>query len=62
VDGEFEIPETPLGFSAGIAQFPEDIDTLDGLITMADAALYKAKREGKYRTELASAMESALNH
>ncbi len=49
--------ETPLGFSAGIAQFPEDIDTIDGLIFMADAALMKAKRGGKYRTELASRLE-----
>jgi two-component system cell cycle response regulator len=61
-DEQSSVMDRPVGFSAGIAQFPEDTDTLDGVVFMADAALYKAKREGKYRTELASAMESALNH
>jgi len=50
--------ETPLGYSAGIAQFPEHADTADGLVFMADNALYHAKSKGGYRTVLASDMES----
>jgi len=50
--------ETPLGFSAGIAQFPENGATADGLVFIADTALYHAKSKGGYRTMLASDMES----
>jgi len=46
--------KTPLGFSAGIAQFPDDAETADSLLTVADATLYYAKEAGRYRTELAS--------
>jgi len=46
--------ETPLGFSAGIAQFPQDAETTDGLVFLADSALYFAKREGGYRDVLVS--------
>jgi len=50
--------ETPLGFSAGIAQFPEHADTADGLVFMADSALYHAKQGGGYRVVVASDLES----
>jgi diguanylate cyclase (GGDEF)-like protein/PAS domain S-box-containing protein len=54
----YPILETPLGFSAGIAQFPEHADTADGLVFMADSALYHAKEEGGYRAVLASDLKS----
>ena len=60
-EDQASVMDRPVGFSAGIAQFPEDIDTLEGLVFMADSALYKAKRGGKYRTELASELESISN-
>jgi len=46
----------PLGFvsvSAGLATFPGDGDTTDGLLKGADDALYRAKRSGKNRIEMA---------
>ncbi len=46
--------ESPLGFSAGIAQFPENAETADGLVFLADAALYHSKREGGYKSTLVS--------
>lgn len=46
--------ETPLGFSAGIAEFPKNADTADGLVFLADAALYRSKRQGGHRTTLVS--------
>jgi diguanylate cyclase (GGDEF)-like protein len=35
--------------SIGVAEFPAHGDTPDGLIAMADAALYQAKEEGRDR-------------
>jgi putative nucleotidyltransferase with HDIG domain len=46
--------ETPVGFSAGIAEFPENAETADGLVFLADTALYRSKREGGYKTTLVS--------
>ena len=51
---ENAVLESPLGFSAGIAQFPDDAETGDGLILLADAALYRSKRSGGYRCTLVS--------
>ncbi len=44
---------TPLGFSAGISQFPKDAQTADALVSLADTALYRSKRAGGFRTTLA---------
>jgi diguanylate cyclase (GGDEF)-like protein/PAS domain S-box-containing protein len=46
--------ENVLGFSAGIAQFPENAETVDGLVFLTDTALYYAKRGGKQRVMLIS--------
>jgi diguanylate cyclase (GGDEF)-like protein/PAS domain S-box-containing protein/putative nucleotidyltransferase with HDIG domain len=46
--------ETPLGFSAGIAQFPENAETADGLVFLGDTALYRSKKEGGYKTTVVS--------
>ena len=54
IDAQYPALETPLGFSAGIAQFPEDAETADGLVFLADTSLYFAKREGGYRAVLVS--------
>jgi len=46
--------ENTLGFSAGIAQFPENAETVDGLVFLTDTALYYAKRGGKQRVMVIS--------
>ncbi len=51
---EYAILETPLGFSAGIAQFPENAETADGLVFLADTALLHAKGQGGYKSVLVS--------
>ncbi len=53
-EAQYPAVEPPIGFSAGIAQFPEDAETGDGLVFLADSALYFAKREGGYRAVLVS--------
>lgn len=46
--------ETPLSFSAGIAQFPRDAQTADRLMFLAHIALYQSKQEGGQRSTLVS--------
>ena len=46
--------ESQLAFSAGIAQFPENAETADGLVFLADTALYRSKREGGHKSTLVS--------
>jgi diguanylate cyclase (GGDEF)-like protein len=41
-----------MGFSAGIALFPGDGDTPETLIANADAAMYQAKQQGRFRAAL----------
>jgi len=50
----FVVGERPLamGFSAGIALFPGDGDTPESLIANADAAMYRAKEQGRFRASL----------
>jgi len=52
-------PEEPPGFSAGIAQFPRDAKTGDGLIFLADTALFHSKRHGGCRSTLVSDLGTA---
>jgi diguanylate cyclase (GGDEF)-like protein/PAS domain S-box-containing protein len=50
-----EGPElNPITLSLGIAIFPEDGSTSAGVLRTVDAALYRAKREGRNRVVLAS--------
>ena len=44
-----ETLRTSLSVSVGLATFPEDSDTLEGLIRNTDIALYQAKTQGKNR-------------
>jgi diguanylate cyclase (GGDEF)-like protein/putative nucleotidyltransferase with HDIG domain len=48
------LAEIQLGFSAGIAQFPENAETVDGLVFLSDTALYYAKRSGGQKVMLIS--------
>ena len=48
------VVRTFLGFSAGVAQFPEDADTADKLTLLADTALYHSKKHGKNKCTLVS--------
>jgi diguanylate cyclase (GGDEF)-like protein len=58
VEAQYAPLETPLGFCAGIAQFPENADTADGLVFLADSALYYAKKEGGGRDILVSSLST----
>ncbi|WP_051305052.1 histidine kinase N-terminal 7TM domain-containing diguanylate cyclase [Chitinilyticum litopenaei] len=40
----------PVTFSAGVASYPDNGDTLDALLAMADLALYQAKAGGRNRS------------
>ena len=44
-----ELVGEKLSLSIGVAQFPDDGDTPEALLARADAALYRAKREGRDR-------------
>ncbi|MFT4025556.1 MAG: diguanylate cyclase [Novosphingobium sp.] len=47
VEGLSEVHEIPVSVSIGIASIPETSTSVADLVTMADAALYEAKRVGK---------------
>lgn len=51
---EYTPQKSTLGLSAGIAQFPRDADTVDGLVLLVEAALQNSKDEGGNRSTLAS--------
>lgn len=47
-------PDKRLTISAGIAIYPDDANTKEELVSMADAVLYQAKHNGKNRTYISS--------
>lgn len=47
----------PLSYSAGVAAYPVHGTTMETLLASADAALYRAKRAGRNRVEVAEAAE-----
>jgi diguanylate cyclase (GGDEF)-like protein len=49
VEGKDGQPDISITMSAGLANFPEDADLLEEIISKADAALYAAKRGGRNR-------------
>jgi diguanylate cyclase (GGDEF)-like protein/PAS domain S-box-containing protein/putative nucleotidyltransferase with HDIG domain len=51
---QYPVLENPIRFSAGIAQFPDDSETSDGLVFLADTSLFTAKRGKGYKTTMAS--------
>lgn len=52
------IQKSPVGFSAGVGQFPKDAETGDGLVFLADTALFRSKREGGNKTTVVSELGS----
>ncbi len=50
--------ENPLGFSAGIAEFPKNAETVDSLMFLVDAALYNAKQHGGNNSRLIFEIEA----
>jgi diguanylate cyclase (GGDEF)-like protein/PAS domain S-box-containing protein len=46
-EGEYVLPEGKLTVSLGVASYPEDADSAQSIIHMADQALYRAKHEGR---------------
>ena len=61
LDGQQVIQQSPLGFSAGIAEFPHDAETADGLVFLADTALYHSKRLGGHRSTRVSDLEAVAH-
>ena len=48
--------KSPMGFSCGIAKFPDNSESADGLVFLADAAMYCAKTGKENRSIMASEM------
>jgi diguanylate cyclase (GGDEF)-like protein len=62
IDEQHPNERTLLGFSIGIAQFPDDAGTVDRLTLLADTALYYSKKHGKNKCTLVSEIvETASN-
>ena len=57
---EYAFREHVIGLSAGIAEFPQVAATADGLVCMAECALYYAKMRGGNRSVLISDLETQL--
>lgn len=49
----------PMSVSVGVAQFPLDGETGEQLLSSADAAMYRAKRNGRNNAQFASAEQTA---
>jgi diguanylate cyclase (GGDEF)-like protein len=56
-----EQPGGALAISLGVATFPEDATTAEALVRAADDALYAAKRAGRNRVVLSSALSDAVH-
>ena len=54
------ILESPLSFSAGIAQFPDDADTVENLMHLATSAVCRSKQDGGHRSTLVSDLDVVL--
>ncbi|MEA1958048.1 MAG: PAS domain S-box protein [Chloroflexota bacterium] len=50
--------EGRIGFSTGIAEYPENAESADGLVFLTDAALYQAKRKGGFSDKLVSELRT----
>ncbi|MDY6911655.1 MAG: diguanylate cyclase [Chloroflexota bacterium] len=55
------VSETRVLFSSGVAQFPDDCKTLESLVRVADAALYRSKDCGVHTITLASELGLSLD-
>ena len=53
-------PPVQMTVSIGVAAYPEDTTSAAELISLADEALYRAKRSGRHRTCMAGSMEGRL--
>jgi putative nucleotidyltransferase with HDIG domain len=47
-----------VGFSTGIGLFPDNAETIDGLVFLTDAALFHAKRGGGHQSILVSELDT----
>ena len=50
-----------ISFTAGIASFPSDIDTEEGLIQLADQRLYKGKNKGRNQVRIDTQILRTIN-
>ena len=57
---EGEFPGRRVTLSLGVAEFPTSTDSADGIIAVADQALYRAKRNGRDRVEAATGKTVAV--
>jgi diguanylate cyclase (GGDEF)-like protein len=51
--------ENPIGFSAGIVEYPRDTESPETLLVLADIAMYCSKKNGGYQSTLVSEMKES---